>query len=239
MSHIERSTNLKEQYGQRALVAIVPGLIGLGLGATMVYYHGMLTVLGYVLCVMGLAAIGYGGYQFSLFKKIPCFPAVCPFCKHKNEFTEEPLTDVRCESCQRMIPIYDGRILQVWQVRCGFCNHLNYYSEKSTGLICENCNRIVPIANEGGLQAKATFEHYTVHDDDRPYDLILMDAGPSHNEELFTALQHMLALNRNQVKMMVEELPVTLLTGIPKKKAELLKAQIEMHHGKADAHVSQ
>ena len=49
----------------------------------------------------------------------------------------------------------------------------------------------------------------------------------------------MLAMNRNQVKQMLEEAPVVLLTGIPKKKAELLKAQIEMHHGKADTRVSQ
>ena len=40
-------------------------------------------------------------------------------------------------------------------------------------------------------------------------------------------------------KQMLEEAPVVILTGIPKKKAELLKAQIEMHHGKADTRVSQ
>ncbi len=219
-------------------MALVPGVICVLLGIVMIYYKGMAIGLGYVLLIGGLAATGYGIHQLVQFRKIPSFPVKCPFCQHKNDFTEEALADVRCESCQRMIPIFEGRILQVWQVRCGFCNHLNYYSEKSTGLICESCNRVVPIANEGGLQAKATFEHYTVHDDDRPYNLILTDAGPSHNEELVTALQHMLALNRNQVKMMLEEMPVTLLTGIPKKKAELLKAQIEIHHGHAEMHVS-
>ncbi|MFX9012007.1 hypothetical protein ABTN18_19845, partial [Acinetobacter baumannii] len=58
-------------------------------------------------------------------------------------------------------------------------------------------------------------------------------SGPK-TEEMIDCLQHMLALNRNQVKQMFDELPVTLLTGIPKKKAELLSAQISSHGGTAD-----
>lgn len=220
-------------------MSIVPGLIAIGLGAVMIKYQGMLVALGFVLSAMGLAAVVYGAIQLGNMKKIPSFPVTCPFCKHKNDFTEEPLNDVRCEGCQRSIPIYEGRVLHVEQVRCGFCNHLNYYSEKSTGLICENCNRIVPIANEGGAQAQSVMQNYTIQDDDRTYDLILAEGGSSHNEDLVSTLQQMLALNRNQVKQMLEDLPVVLLTGIPKKKAELLKAQIEMHHGKAEPRVSQ
>lgn len=239
MSHLERSSNLKEQLGQRALVSIVPGVIVLGIGILLITYRSVLSTLGIVLVIMAVVAIGYGVMQLSQMKKIPSFPVKCPFCNYKNTFTEEPEGDVRCEGCQRSIPIYEGRILSVEQVRCGFCNHLNYYSEKSTGLICESCNRIVPIANEGGAQAQATMEHYTIQDDNRPYDLILTEGDNVHNEDLVSTLQHMLAMNRNQVKQLLEEAPVVLLTGIPKKKAELLKAQIEMHHGKADYRVSQ
>ncbi len=238
MSHLERSSNIKEVYGQRALVSIIPGLIGVAIGAAFIAYHSIFIGLGYVLVFGGIAAIVYGSIQLGHMRKIPSFPVKCPFCGHKNDFTEQPFSDVRCDSCQRMVPISAGRILNISQVRCGYCNHLNYYNEKSTGLICENCNRIVPIAAEAGVQAKATFDHYTVHDDDRPYDLVLSDVGGAHNEDLVTALQQMLALNRNQVKDMFTELPVVLLTGIPKKKAELLKAQIEIHHGKADMRLS-
>ena len=239
MSHLERSSNIKEQLGQKALVSVIPGVIAIAIGGVMVRYQGMMIGLGIVLCVLGVAAVVFGATQLAQLKKIPSFPVKCPFCNHKNDFTEEPMSDVRCEGCQRSIPIYEGRILNVEQVRCGFCNHLNYYSEKSTGLICEDCNRIVPIANEGGAQAQATMEHYTIQDDNRPYDLILSEGASSNNEDLVSTLQHMLALNRNQVKQMLEETPVVLLTGIPKKKAELLKAQIEMHHGKAEFRVSQ
>jgi hypothetical protein len=44
----------------------------------------------------------------------------------------------------------------------------------------------------------------------------------------------MLALNRNHVKQMFDELPVTLLTGIPRMKAELLQAQLATHGGFAE-----
>ncbi|MBS1722116.1 MAG: hypothetical protein JSS66_03805 [Armatimonadetes bacterium] len=239
MSHFERSSNLREEFGQRAFMAIVPGIILLCVGGLMISYRSAFIALGIILAVIGLGCLVYGVIQFSQLRKVPSFPVKCPFCQHKNDFTEPAESDVRCEGCQRMIPIEGGRILQVWQVRCGYCNHLNYYSEKSTGLICESCNRIVPIAHDGGPEAKATFEHYTVHDDDRPYDLVLFNMGHEHNEELVSTLQHMLALNRNQVKDMVMQLPLTLLTGIPRKKAEMLKAQIDMHGGSADFKVSQ
>jgi hypothetical protein len=36
----------------------------------------------------------------------------------------------------------------------------------------------------------------------------------------------MLALNRNQVKQLLGDLPAVLLTGITRKKAELLEAQL-------------
>lgn len=237
MSEVDRSSNQKEEYGQKALISIVPGLIGLILGAVFVGYKSMFSGLGWVLILMGLAAIGYGVSQILNMKKIVSFPVQCPFCKHKNHFTVEPHSDVRCEGCQRSIPIMQGRILLVEQVRCGFCNHLNYYSEKSTGLICEQCNRVVPIAHDGETKASATFEHFTIQDDDRPYDLIL-SGGSASNEDLVSTLQHMLALNRQQVRQMFDELPVTLLTGVPRKKAELLQAQIEMHHGQSEYKVS-
>jgi 4'-phosphopantetheinyl transferase EntD len=45
----------------------------------------------------------------------------------------------------------------------------------------------------------------------------------------------MLALNRNQVKQMLEEVPITLLTGIPRMKAEMLQAQLAAHQAHAQA----
>lgn len=243
MPYVERSSSVKEQYVQRALMAGVPGLILIGVGVVLFLYQqsqgGALVPLSVVLMLIGVICLVYMATQLAAMKKVPSFPLVCPFCKHRNEFMEPALSDVRCDGCQRQIPIIEGRILQVWQVRCGFCNHLNYYSEKSTGLLCEECNREVPISTADGSapKAKAAFDAYARHDDDRPYDLVLEDAG-AKGEDLVACLQHMLALNRNQVKDMLEETPITLLTGIPKKKAELLKAQIEMHHGRADARVT-
>jgi ribosomal protein S27E len=238
MSQPQRSTSVKEQFAQRGLLAVIPGTVAVLIGVPMVGYQSMFLVLGYVLMAMGLGAIVYGVSQFVKSKGVPDFPVQCPFCQHRNAFMEPAREDVRCEGCQRMIPIEDGRILHVSQVRCGFCNHLNYYSEKSTGLICESCNRVIPISTaDGQPHAKKSFEQYTVHDDDRPFNLVLLGGDPKH-EELVSCLQHALALNRNQVKDMFEALPVTLLTGIPKRKAEMLRAQIEMHGGEAAAQPS-
>jgi hypothetical protein len=36
------------------------------------------------------------------------------------------------------------------------------------------------------------------------------------------------------VKQMLDELPVTLLTGITRRKAEMLKAQISIHDGQTE-----
>ncbi len=80
------------------------------------------------------------------------------------------------------------------------------------------------------------FEAYTLKDDNHPYDLILT-AAPE-NEEMIKCLQTMLALNRNQVKDIIEDLPQVLLQGIPRKKAELLMAQISVHKGTADIKIS-
>jgi hypothetical protein len=119
-------------------------------------------------------------------------------------------------------------------VRCGFCNALNYFSEKTDVLLCEECNHEVPISHEEGhIPKKRLATGFAVEDDDRPYELILVAHGPK-TDDLIQTLQTMLALNRNQVKQMLSELPVTLLTGIPKKKAEMLRAQLSIHEGAAD-----
>jgi len=231
MPQVERSSDVKEQIGTRALMTLIPALILLGLGGLMIYYKGMLLYLGFLLVAGGVGLLVYGIMQLTKMKKVTDVTLRCPFCDHTNHFVERPTSDVRCGGCLRQIPIVDGVILRVFQVRCGFCNHLNFYSEKSTGLICEECDRVIPISTDDDSPTKKTFEHFTVKDDNAVYDLVLIDG--QKGEDLIGCLQKMLALNRNQVKQLLEEMPVTLLTGIPKKKAELLKAQIEMHHGKA------
>jgi hypothetical protein len=118
------------------------------------------------------------------------------------------------------------------QVRCGFCNTLNYYSPKTEVLLCEDCNREVPIS----LDDSHTPKHiaFARRDDDKLYELVLVSNGGRKTEDLISALQHMLALNRNQVKQMLDELPVTLLTGIPRMKAEMLQTQLSTNDAVAE-----
>lgn len=233
MSDLERSSNVREAHAQRACLSLIPGGIGIFFTVILfVYASGWTLGLRWVMLGFSVAAVAYGLWELVQMRKITSYDVRCPFCEAKNVFTEEPMQDVRCEHCNREIPIVDGRQLRVFQVRCGFCNALNWYSEKSTGLICEECDRVIPIATDEEHAPSPALSAFARHDDDSPYNLILIDGGPKH-EEIIPVLQRMLALNRNQVKDIIGEVPVILLQGVPKKKAELLAAQITAHDGQA------
>lgn len=234
MSKTEHTLAAKADIGGKVLAALIPGVILVLVGSMLIAYRAY--PLGSLLLFVGLCASGYGLYQIMQIRKVTSVTIACPFCEAVNELTVFPDDDFRCDGCNRDVPILDGAVAEAFQVRCGFCNALNYYSTKSTGLICEECEREIPIATDQENLSKKVFENYTVHDDNQPYDLVLTAAPDT--EEMVSCLQHLLALNRNQVKQMLQEMPLTLLTGIPKKKAELLIAQIETHKGKADLQVS-
>ncbi|HRF60028.1 MAG TPA: hypothetical protein PLH94_08960 [Fimbriimonadaceae bacterium] len=230
---VQRSTDVVEGHSERALTFGLGGLVAAAFGALLIYYQGMLVGLGWVLVLGGVAGIGYGIFCAMQVRNVTTVKVTCPYCSGINAMTEMPEKDVSCVSCHRMIPIREGRVLPVSQVRCGFCGHLNFYNETSVGLICESCDREIPIATAEGTESKKFFRAYTQQDDERPYELVLVAHGPK-TEEVINTLQHMLALNRNQVKDMLNDLPVTLLTGIPKKKAEMLAAQLSVHDALAE-----
>lgn len=234
----ERSSDVVEQFGMRALVAGLLGVISLIIAGVLFAFRGDGSTIGLiaVLGIAGVGSLGYAIYEWTQIKKVASVVVVCPYCQFKNRMTDQPRADFACGSCYRMIPVApDGQILGVSQVRCGFCNHLNYYNETSVGLICESCDREIPISTAEGVETKKFFQAYTHKDDDQTYELVLISYGHK-TEEVIATLQHMLALNRNQVKQMLEELPVTLLTGIPRKKAEMLKAQLALHDAAAEFH---
>lgn len=233
MPHTQRSSDVIEVHGEHALVAAIGGVVALLLGALFIYYKGMLMILGYLLAVGGIGGIAYAIYCYSQIKKVPVSHISCPYCHAKNTFVDVPKDDETCTECHRLMPIINGRVLRVSQVRCGFCGTLNYYSEKSVGLICEQCDREIPIAVSdagGGSDAAHT---YSFKQDDKKYELVLIATGHK-NEQLISHLQHLLALNRNQVKDMLVNLPCTLLTGVPRLKAEMVQKDIAKFEGACD-----
>lgn len=232
---IQRSSDVVEQHSARALSFAFGGILALALGGLLLYYQSMFGALAWILVAGGVVALLYAGYCGMQIRKVSTFRIPCPYCSATNALLEQPTGDFSCVSCHRMIPYRSGHVLPVFQVRCGFCNHLNYYNETSVGLICESCDREIPIANAEGQGSKKFFQAYTQRDDDALYELTLISYGHK-TEEVINTLQHMLALNRNQVKQMLEELPVILLTGIPRKKAEMLKAQLALHDAAAEFH---
>lgn len=226
---MKKASDVVEGFSEKALIAGIGGIVGLaGAGLFFSYGGGGLKGLAIVLLIAGVAGISYAIYLMTQIRKVEHFDIICSFCKAKNMLAEPPTKDFTCSQCYRLIPIIDGRALPVQQVRCGYCNELNWYSEKTQVLLCESCNHDIPINR--GDDSPVRKSVFAVESDDRLYELRLVGVGKKE-EDLINALQHILALNRNQVKQMLEELPVTLLVGIPRKKAEMLAAQISVHDG--------
>lgn len=236
MPRVQRASDVIEIHSERAIYYGVPGLAFAIASGLLLYYRGqsqMFVPLGYlcgVFATVGIVGALYTGLQT---RKVVGKPVQCPFCEKVNELIGDPDEDFNCVKCNRMIPIQDGKVLSVSQVRCGFCNELNYFSEKTEALLCEKCNREIPIARDDNSPKKVIPSGFAVVDDEAYYELVLTGQGHKE-EELINALQHMLALNRNQVKQMLSELPVTLLTGITRRKAEMLKAQLSIYEGEVE-----
>jgi len=230
MPRPQRSSDVVEQYSEKVVTFGFSGIVVLAIAALLFAYRGdgMFMPLSLILGFFGFGGLGFAGYNFSLARKVTSVSLNCPFCQALNKLVQEPDDDFTCIDCHRLIPIRDHKPMEVHQVRCGYCNELNYYSDKTEVLLCETCNHEIPISLEDGRAPKKT--SFAVREDDNLYELILVAHGHK-GEELIGTLQHMLALNRNQVKQMLLELPVTLLTGITRKKAEMLAAQLQMHEG--------
>lgn len=234
-----RKSDVIETIGEKAVGFSVLGVIAIIIGLLLSRYTHLplgeyIVGMSWVLIVGGVGMIGFSIYCGHEMRKVTGFRVTCPYCSGTNVLTEPPDNDFKCSNCHRVIPVKEHEVLPVFQVRCGYCNELNFYSEKNEVLICEKCDHEIPlVSEEEGKEIKHVPKAYAVTDDERLYELVLVNHS-GHREELISALQHMLALNRNQVKELLDEVPVTLLTGITRKKAELLQAQLSIHGAGAE-----
>ncbi|MEQ1821769.1 MAG: ribosomal protein L7/L12 [Fimbriimonadaceae bacterium] len=233
----KRASDVAEEFSTKALAFGGGGILLLVLGIIFYIFRGdgALVGLAYVLLTLGTGCLAYAIYELIQIRKITGVVVECGYCHFKNRLTETPMTDFMCGSCYKMIPILNGRVLAVHQVQCGFCQELAYYNEKTQVLLCEHCNHEIPISQDDGMApTKKIAPGFAVQEDHNFYEFILVSHDGHHTENLIQALQHTLALNRNQVKDMLENLPVTLLQGIPKMKAEILQAQLAAHGAVAE-----
>jgi len=238
MPKIQRASDVIEQDSEKAFYFIGGGIASAAVAALLLKYQGTggFVPLAWILVFAAVGLIGYGIYWIVKAKQVTSVSIKCPFCYERNDLIEQPVDDdVPCVACNRMIPIQGGQVLSVSQVRCGFCNGLNYYSAKTEALLCEHCNREIQLfQDEGKESGKRIAKGFAVIDDDQQYELVLLEVGRS-TEEVITTLQQMLALNRNQVKDILENTPVTLLQGLPRMKVDLLVAQLAAHGATAEA----
>lgn len=166
-------------------------------------------------------------------RKQSSYTATCPYCGHETVFVAQPTDDFSCEDCHRRVPVLEGKVLDISGIRCGFCGALNFMSEKTKVLICEECDREIPLLNQETGEMRHVAKGFARVDDETLYELVLVAVG-KEREPLIISLQHMLAMNRNQVKALFEDMPAVLLRGINRRKAEMLRAQIEANEGSAE-----
>jgi hypothetical protein len=229
-----RRSDVIEIIAERALVFGLGGLVSLAIAAVLYAFKGEGYTIGLigVLAVGGALAVYLSLYSAFEIRKVKRFDVVCPYCQCVNPLAEAATDDVLCSGCDRLIPILDGKVLQVQQVRCGYCNELNYYSDKTEFLICEKCEHEVPIASTNEFSRHVP-KGFVTQEDNSLYELVLVAPG-NRTEEVISTLQHMLALNRSQVKQILTDAPVTLLTGITRRKAEMLQAQLSVHDASSE-----
>jgi ribosomal protein S27AE len=168
--------------------------------------------------------------------RVASYTATCPYCGHDTEFIEEPKDDFTCGECHRRVPVQDGKVLDITGIRCGFCGALNFMSDKTQVLICEECDREIPLLDAKTGEMRHAAKGFARADDESQYELVLVGIpkDKAAQDSLISTLQHMLAMTRNQVKEMFDSMPAVLLKGINRRKAEMLRAQIEAADGTAD-----
>lgn len=238
---IQRYSDVIESLSEKAFYFIGGGVLLGPVAFLLLRYKGdgMFLGLGWILTLIAVGLIGFGVYVLSQTTKVKSFSVDCPICYETNELIEKPENDdITCVACNHRIPIQNGKVIPVSQVSCGFCKALNYYSDKTDLLICESCNREIPIFQEEGKPTKQLPKGYAIVDDHALYELVLVE-GSKQNEELVKTIQSMLALNRNQVRDILDDLPQSLLQGINHTKAEMLAAQVMIHGGKCETRVLQ
>ncbi len=222
----QRSSDLVETYAARALGAGALGLVFAVLAGVMWSYRGDSGgALAIVLGVIALGLLAYAAFSFVKSRGVSSFKLDCPMCGAANGFEEAPTSDVICRQCHRTIPIQDGRILPLRQISCNACGESNWYSDRTKSLLCEACGREILIAGPSGAA------QYAVHDDARPYELVLV-AFEQGSDDLVEALQERLGTNRAQIRTLLTNLPSVLLTNVPRQKAEILRDELS-HLGAA------
>jgi hypothetical protein len=176
----QRSSDIVEQFGVKAISSAVGGIVVLLLGLVLWFNRGggVLAPLAIILMVIGAALLAYAIYETLQIRKVASYTAECSYCKHKNRLSAPVSQDFLCAACYRMVPVQDGRILHVDQVRCGFCNELNYYSERNQVLLCESCNHEIPLSR--GDDAPQRHSVFAVKEDHSLYELILTGHDGHH-----------------------------------------------------------
>lgn len=218
---LKRSEILEREYSQ----SLIYGLAGVGaliLAFLLLRYSEMFSFLGYLFLLAWLGLWGYAGWRLYQLRSVPQYPLTCPYCKQETIFAEPPSSDFSCDHCLRRVPVEKGQVLEVFSVRCPHCGSTQQLSARAAVALCEECNHEIVLARA----ERVHLHHFAATDDETtPCELVLLSAGRDP-EPLIQQLESLLAINRPSAKRILEQLPMVLLSGIPKRKAEILRLHL-------------
>ncbi len=144
MPRIPRASDVIEILSEQSLSFAFGGIVSIALGGLLLRYRGAgsLINLAYLLIAAGACAIVWAIVCALKVRKVTTFDLNCPYCDELNVLVAPPEEDFPCIKCIRMIPVVDGKPLAVSQVRCGYCNELNFYSDKTEEFLwhAKKCN---------------------------------------------------------------------------------------------------
>lgn len=227
-----RSEVLEQEYAQ-SVTLLVAGVITLVV-ALLVIYFGLkptphlpaLVALG---SIAALAAVGlfiFGALRMVQARQMPSLTVTCPYCEKPIQFLSMPTTDFDCEQCHRHVYYENGVMAPIMTITCAFCRTLHKVSTKATMYTCDKCNRPLRLVDDAVSQAApAPVAAAASAEVPAPHDVILVSPGRNRNE-VAMALEPLLHCTLVQVRSQLENLPLTITSGIPELKAHAIRSRL-------------
>lgn len=227
----------------RLLIATMGGLFTIGFGMLFINYRSMFVTLGWILVAIGVISLTYGIVTVISLQRIRTVDVVCPFCRKSTGLTGEPDRDFRCQHCQRMVPIENGRPMSVSTVNCPSCQKTNFYHARVTHLACESCGKDIPISTGdsmpgmpmGGVPVvgAAPAPEQDNGFEPGPFRVVLTGIG-AHLDDLADYIKDRHHISTREVDEMLLQLPWVVFNGVSESAAHEAKAAIESRGGSAE-----
>jgi ribosomal protein L7/L12 len=150
---------------------------------------------------------------------MPMVSAHCPYCGGATEFPEYPTEDYTCEKCHRRVYFENGKMVEAKDVECTVCKAVHKVAVTAKSYTCDRCNRTLRLDDPTkGVVATA---ETTVG---QAFDVVLTEVG-RNTTGVAMALQNVLVCNLPEARRQMQDLPLTIVKGVPERKADAVRSR--------------